>query len=190
MIRRAAFYFAIVSLLLVFAVVLLSCSEKENQNDQQERSSMILEPLDNAANYYDAHPAFQKAFEFLQQADLADKPLGRYELEGDKLFCTISKDNGRKQEDAKLEAHKKYIDIQYVIGGDETYGWKLFKECTDVDQAYEDSKDIMFFNDEPATWTKVPPGSFVIFFAGEDAHAPVIGEGEIHKVVIKILKEY
>ena len=174
--------------LAVFMTTFISCSKSDKTEGRKKRDTMIIDTLDHAQQYYAMHPRFQKAFEFLQQADLAEKPLGRYELEGDSLFCTISKDKGRTREEAKLEAHKKYIDIQYVIAGDETYGWKLFDDCSDVNQPYDESKDIMFFNDEPTSWTKVPPGSFVIFMAGTDAHAPVVGDGEIHKVVIKVLK--
>jgi len=182
-IKSGAFF-----LVAVLMAAFMSCSKSEQSEAQKKRDSMIIDTLDHAELYYSMHPRFQKAFEFLQQPDLAEKALGRYELEGDSLFCTISKDSGRTREEAKLEAHKKYIDIQYVIAGDETYGWKLFDECSDINQPYDESKDIMFFNDEPTTWTKVPPGSFVIFMAETDAHAPVVGDGEIHKVVIKVLK--
>ena len=190
MIRRAGLYFLMSCLFLVIASLFISCTSSEKEIVQEKRTVMILETLDQAEKYFDSHPAFKKAFEFLQQPDLAEKEIGRYELDGDKLFCMIAKDMGHKMEDSKLEAHKKYIDIQYVISGDETYGWKLYKECSDVNVAYDESKDFMLFNDAPTTWTKVPPGSFTIFFAENDAHAPVVGDGEIHKVVIKILKDY
>ena len=148
---------------------------------------MILDTLSESDAYASLHPLFPKAFEFLQQEGLSELEPGRYELVGDSLFCMISKGAGKVRTEAKLEAHKKYIDIQYVIAGSEEMGWKATIECHDISEPYSAEKDIMFFNDEVKTWTAVPPGSFVIFFP-TDAHAPMVGEGEIHKVVCKILK--
>ncbi len=187
--RRTIHCFAAAGWLVVIASLLASCAGKGARARQPERTGMILEPLERAGNYYGAHPAFKKAFEFLQQEDLAEKPSGRYELDGDRVFCMISRDIGKKKKDARLEAHRKYIDIQYVIAGEEQYGWKPFDRCSGIEQAYDAGRDIMFFNDAPTTWTPVPPGSFAIFFPEEDAHAPMVGTGMIHKVVIKVLKD-
>lgn len=147
---------------------------------------MIIDTLERADSYSLIHPAFKEAFAFLKQPGLADLPLGRYEIQGDRLFCTISKETGRRRTEAKLEAHRKYIDIQYVIDGTEEMGWRQTSTCGRVRTNYDAGKDIGFFEDEPETWTKVLPGSFVIFLP-EDAHAPLVGEGGIHKVVIKVL---
>jgi YhcH/YjgK/YiaL family protein len=149
---------------------------------------MIIDRLENADRYCDMHPGFAKAFAFLRRSDLAELPAERHEIDGDKLFCMISKGPGRPRSEAKLEAHRKYIDIQYVIAGDEEMGWKLTADCHIVDVPYDDVKDIMFFKDEPDSWNEVPPGSFVIFFP-RDAHAPLVGDGQIHKAVLKIAVE-
>ena len=176
------------TLLAVLIAALLSCSNSEKTDNQTARDSMIIDTLDNAEKYFDMHPNFQKAFEFLRQENLAEMAPGRYELLGDSLFCMIAKDTARTRDAAVLEAHKKYIDIQYVIAGEETFGWKPFGECSEIDKPYDDGKDIMFFKDEPKTWTTASAGSFVIFFPAEDAHAPLVGKGVIHKVVCKVLK--
>lgn len=146
---------------------------------------MILDRLENAENYYNRHPDFEKAFAFLRQNGLAELPADRYEIDGDRIFCIISKGPGRSRAEAKLEAHRKYIDIQYVIDGMDEMGWKPTSACTLVDTAYNADKDIEFFKDEPDRWTKVPAGSFVIFFP-QDAHAPLVSNEEIHKAVLKI----
>lgn len=149
---------------------------------------MIIDQLENADRYGDMHPGFAKAFAFLRRSDLAELPAERHEIDGDKLFCMISKGPGRPRSEAKLEAHRKYIDIQYVIAGDEEMGWKLTADCHVMDAPYDGVKDIMFFKDEPDSWNEVPPGSFVIFFP-RDAHAPLVGDGQIHKAVLKIAVE-
>jgi len=153
-----------------------------------KRDHIIIDKLQNAERYYDMHPAFEKAFAFLRRNDLASLPADRYEFDGDRLFCMISKGPGKSRAEAKLEAHRKYIDIQYVIAGTEEMGWRPTADCKLTDTSYDADKDIGFFKDQPDSWTHVPPGSFVIFFP-QDAHAPLVGSGEIHKAVLKIAVE-
>ena len=153
-----------------------------------KRDHIIIDRLARAERYYDMHPAFEKAFTFLRRDDLAELVAKRYEIDGERLFCMISKGPGRTRNEAKLEAHRKYIDIQYVIAGTDEMGWKPTADCKSIDTAYDADKDIMFFNDPPDSWTQVPAGSFVIFFP-QDAHAPLVSDGKIHKAVLKIAVE-
>ena len=153
-----------------------------------KRDHIIIGSLEHAEDYYHLHRAFEAAFAFLRQDALAELPTGRHEIDGDRLFCMISKGPGRSRAEAKLEAHRKYIDIQYVIAGTDEIGSKPTADCTLVDTDYDTEKDIEFFKDEPESWTKVPAGSFIIFFP-EDAHAPLVSHGEIHKAVLKIAAE-
>ncbi|MEJ2705542.1 MAG: YhcH/YjgK/YiaL family protein [Sedimentisphaerales bacterium] len=166
-------------------LILTGCSTNKEAEGQMTRDHMILDKLDNAKNYYDMHPGFEKAFAFVRQSGLADLAPGRYEIDGDRLFCMISKGPGRTRAEAKLEAHRKYIDIQYVIGGTDEMGWKPTAHCKLVNTPYDAEKDIGFFNDEPTTWTPVPAGWFTIFFPC-DAHAPLVSNAEIHKAVLKV----
>ena len=119
---------------------------------------------------------------------MADLPAGRHEIDGDRLFCMISKGPGRSRIEAKLEAHQKYIDIQYVIAGTDEMGYKPTARCKLIDTSYDADKDIEFYKDKPDSWTPVPAGSFAIFFP-KDAHAPLVSSGEIHKAVLKIAVE-
>ena len=167
---------------------MIGCAHVEKGAATMDRDHMILDRLENAGRYEHLHPAFARAFAFLRRPDLADLPPGRYEIDGARLYCSISKVPGRTRAEAPLEAHRKYIDIQYVIAGTETMGWKPTRDCRAVSAAYDPAQDIGFFADEPASWTEVPPGSFVIFFP-QDAHAPLVGSGEIHKAVLKIAVE-
>ncbi len=153
-----------------------------------KRDQIITDSLERAEDYYDMHPAFETAFAFLRQDTLAELPSGRHEIDGDRLFCVISKGPGRSRAEAKLEAHRNYIDIQYVIAGTDEMGSAPTAECKQLDTQYDPNKDIEFFKDESQSWTKVPAGSFIIFFP-ERAHAPLVSDGEIHKAVLKIAVE-
>ena len=154
-----------------------------------KKPAMIVDKLENSGKYVDLHPGFAKAFQFIKQDSLADLPDGKYEIDGDKIFCMLSTGPGRSKEGQVMEAHKKYIDIQYVISGTDEMGWKHTPDCKTIDTEYNAEKDYMLFKDEPTQWEKVTPGMFTIFFPN-DAHLPQIGPGEIHKAVIKVAVEY
>ncbi|MFH0953756.1 MAG: YhcH/YjgK/YiaL family protein, partial [Verrucomicrobiota bacterium] len=128
---------------------------------------------------------FARAFSFLRQAGVADLPPGRHEVDSDRVYAVVGKDTGRGRQGARLEAHRKYIDIQFVVAGHEVIGWEDLRNCRSRRRGYDREKDIEFFTGEPARWVTVPPGSLAIFFP-EDAHAPLAGEGPVHKVVVKV----
>ena len=172
----------------LLTVSCLFCSKNKETENQMTRDHIITDRLEHADKYYAMHPAFAKAFTFLQQKSLAELPLGRHEIDGDRMFCLINKAHGEKAEGIKLEAHRKYIDIQYVIAGVDEMGWKPTSACTLPDTAYNAEKDFELFQDQPQTWTKVPAGSFTIFFP-QDAHTAMFGDGIIHKAVLKIAVE-
>jgi len=153
-----------------------------------EGAGMIVDRLQRAEHYFKKHPSFQKAFEFLRRKDLSELAPGRHEVGGDRIYAIISKGPGRTRAQAMLEAHRKYIDIQYVISGIDEMGWKSLAECGQASQEYDRDKDVTFYPDAPAEWVKVRAGSFAVFFP-QDAHAPSVGHGEIHKAVVKVAVE-
>jgi uncharacterized protein, YhcH/YjgK/YiaL family len=147
---------------------------------------MILDSLKNASAYYSLNPRFQKAFEYIMANDLTKAEPGKIVLDGDNLYISIAEIEGKKSEVAKLEAHKKYIDIQVVLCGQEKIGWTALENCTDETGPYNAEKDIVFYSNQPTTYITYNPGDFTIFFA-EDGHAPAIGEGPIKKAIVKVL---
>lgn len=146
---------------------------------------MILDTLANALRYHGLHPRFPEAFRFLRETDLATLAPGRHDIADDALFAIVTHGNGRSREEAPLECHRRYIDIQFVIAGKEEMGWKPVRDCLQPRSEYSEPKDILFFDDLPESWINTPPGNFCIFFP-EDAHAPLVGSGSIHKVVVKV----
>lgn len=145
---------------------------------------MILDTLGNAAKYTGLKMGISEAFGFLDQPGLADLPDGKYEILGDRVYALVARENGRKVSDTQLEGHRKHIDIQYVISGDESMGWAP-REGLASSVDYDAEKDLEFFEGEPVSFMRVPPGSFAVFLP-TDAHLPLIGNGSIHKVVVKV----
>ncbi len=145
---------------------------------------MLLDTLENAAKYAGLNNGLTEGFGFLDQPGLAKLSDGKYEIAGDRVFAIVDRTQGRKVEDAELEGHRKYIDIQYVISGEESMGWAPREGLVNsVD--YDAEKDLEFFAGEPESIVRVPAGSFAVFLPS-DAHLPLIGEGPIHKVIIKV----
>jgi YhcH/YjgK/YiaL family protein len=147
---------------------------------------MILDVLENAHRYLALNEGFAKAFEFLLRSDLKELPVGKYEIDGDRVYALVAKEQGRRKEDALLETHRKYIDIQLVLAGTDTMGWKPGSSCNQPTREYDQKSDIQFFADTPDAWLATESGAFAIFFP-EDAHMPLISSGQIHKVVVKVL---
>jgi YhcH/YjgK/YiaL family protein len=146
---------------------------------------MILDHLDNWRHYVALHPKFEDAFAFLGRKDLADLSAGRHEIEGERLYALVIKEDGRGRDRARLETHKRYIDIQFAVAGADDIGWKPAAKSASIGQEYNPEKDIAFFGDKPEAWVTTLQGTFAIFFP-EDAHAPLGGTGPIHKVVVKV----
>ena len=146
---------------------------------------MILAKLTEADRYAVLHPLFARAFAFLRSTDLGALEPGMHTIEGEQLFAIVEARAGRTRAEAKLECHRRYIDIQLVLEGVDEMGWKPLAECVDPATDYDASRDIRFFDDAPASWIATPPGSFCLFFP-DDAHAPLVSSGRIRKVVLKI----
>ena len=145
---------------------------------------MILDTMQNARSYYAAHRMFEKAFEFLGRKDLAQLPAGRVEIAGDALFAIVAQKEGAGKA-AKLESHRKYLDIQVPIRGLDLVGWSPLAACTENAEPFDAAKDIGFFSGRPEIWLPTPPGTFLILYP-QDVHAPFGGEGMLHKVVVKV----
>jgi YhcH/YjgK/YiaL family protein len=146
---------------------------------------MIVDRIENTARYLAINQGFAPALAFLRRPDLQELPVGEYAIDGDRVYAMVSKAPGRKKELALLEIHERYIDVQLVLSGVDTMGWKSRSYCEKPAEAYDPQADIQFFEDQPDAWIPIHAGEFAIFFP-EDAHMPLISSGEIHKVVVKI----
>ena len=147
---------------------------------------MIVDTLQNASKYFSVHPLFAKAFEYINKTDWANTEVGKYDIDNG-LKSILSNGPGKTKEVsiAKFECHNKNIDIQFCIKGNELIGWKPREKCITENGGYNEEKDVQFYSDAPDMYFQLTDGQFAIFFP-EDVHAPMIGEGEIRKLVIKV----
>ena len=110
---------------------------------------------------------------------------GRHDIQGDELFAIVDQGTGKSREKAMLEYHRKYIDIQFVISGEDCIGWLPTKICNRPSGEFVPDKDLGFFFDRPKTWVQLSPNEFAIFYP-EDAHAPLASTTGYKKVVLKV----
>src|SRR3569833_4634113 len=85
---------------------------------------MILDTLAHAERYRALHPLFERAFDFLRDTDLMALAPGKHDVQGEQIFAIVEACEGRMRAEAKLECHRRYIDIQLVLAGVDEMGWK------------------------------------------------------------------
>jgi YhcH/YjgK/YiaL family protein len=147
---------------------------------------MILDSLKNKAQYAALHPRFQAVFDFIDNNDVASLPCGRHDIDGDNIFVMVQELDLREVSAARLELHRKYIDIQLLLSGpNEIFGWSEKKDCLTVETEFDEQKDIQLFTDIPQCFYSVGEGQFSILFP-EDGHAPMLGEGHVKKCIFKV----
>jgi YhcH/YjgK/YiaL family protein len=139
-------------------------------------------------SYFQHKERWDKAFTFLKESDLTNMELKRYDIDGDNLYAPVSEYITKNEEDARYEAHKKYIDIQYVITGKELIGIAPANLQKDILEPYNETKDIIFITVGQIINFKASPDRFFIFFP-DDLHRPGIKDGEnspVRKAVVKV----
>jgi len=147
---------------------------------------MVIDDLKNSALYLGMHPRMKDAFRYLQKTDFSRIDPGRHEIGGADLFALIQQYDPKPREKARWEAHRKYIDVQYVLSGSEFFGYAPLERLNSV--AYDESKDFHELKGE-GDFLYVPAGTFLILFP-RDAHMPGIagpGSQPVKKIVVKIL---
>ena len=150
---------------------------------------MIKDLINNAHRYDDLHPNFRSVLEILQSLNLNALQPGHIELDGKYVYININETNSKTKEEALLESHRQYIDIQMPLTGTETFGIKQTAECTKPIDEFDTECDIIFYEDTPNEYITLNKGEFVIFFP-EDAHAPCINTTDNHlKLIVKISVE-
>ena len=151
-----------------------------------EGTYMIIDRLSNASLYNGVHPRLKKGFDFLLENDLQALPVGKYEIENDKVFVMIQEYDTKLIEECRLESHYSYTDIQYVIKGEERMVYTNKEETEVIEENKEN--DVMFLKGE-GDHLIVKEGCFAIFMP-QDAHMPGVCVNQpqaVKKAVVKVL---
>ena len=146
---------------------------------------MIISNLNDSERIESLHPLFKAAFAYIKSHDLLNMPLGRIELDGDRLFINNAESTLVEKDKQIIEVHRQYIDIHVPLNGMETIGWKTLADLSVVDKAYNAEGDFGTYTEPASTYVTLKPGQFLIAWP-EDGHAPIIGEGTLRKAIIKV----
>lgn len=144
---------------------------------------MILSTLDQLQQYAALNPLFPEVLRFLAANPLDTLSPGRHDILGDDLYVNIQETAVRTRQEAKLESHRRMIDIQIPITGGEEMGYTSLCDLPEV--PYNADSDISFYTETPQTYFSVKPGQFVVFFP-DDGHAPAICPASIRKAIFKV----
>lgn len=151
---------------------------------------MIVDKIENYAKYANLPAALYRAIEYVGSTDFSHVESGQYELDGKRMVSIVNRYQTKTMDKAVWESHRKYIDVQFVAGGHERFGWVDRAIAPPVTTDYNEAKDVMFY--EPGVETyDAPAGTFMIFYP-DDVHAPGLATGvppkpaEVVKVVVKV----
>ncbi len=148
---------------------------------------MIFDRLSNSKQYEKLNEKFKNGFDFLKNNNLKEMKDGRYDI-AEGVFANVQSLKTKNKTAKKWEAHKDYIDIQYVIKGEECMGYGILEDFKKVVVPYDKEKDIEFLDGEKFNYINVNENDFVIFYPN-DVHAPMLSvkeDVEIKKVIVKI----
>jgi biofilm protein TabA len=152
---------------------------------------MICENININRNYSGINKNFVKAFEYLRGQNLKELAIGKYEIEGEKIFAMVQEYTTEREDQKNWESHEKYIDIQLIIDGQEVMGFAPVS-CLNVKEDLRMEKDLIFYNETSnGSNIKFMSGDYAIFFP-EDGHKPGCALNEcsrVKKVVVKVACE-
>jgi len=152
----------------------------------QDGIAVVYGRVKKVMNMLHKNEYFQKAWEYLRNNDLSKMEPGKRIFEEGKLWLMINDTKLKKPEDAKMEAHNTYIDIQIPLSCPESFGLRKRVNCNSPMGDFNTEKDIIFYYDAPEQVVTLQPGQPIVF-RPEDGHAPQIGEGPIVKAIFKVL---
>ncbi|WP_017257743.1 YhcH/YjgK/YiaL family protein [Pedobacter arcticus] len=184
-----------ISAILLATTLLAACSTNKAQHWlKKQPSAMTLKPVvykdvdltEFQKQYYANKSTWDKAFQFMATHNLEELAPGKYPIDGENVFASITESVDKRFEDTKWEAHKKYIDLQYIIRGKEKMGEASF-ENEKVIRPYDAAHDIAIFDINGGKFYVADSSTFYLFFPGT-THRPsiMVNQEKVKKLVIKI----
>lgn len=158
------------------------------RNGMPEKPQSSIDAVKFYTQYHAHQEWWDKAFAFMKRKDLATLPAGKYPIDGDYVFATISDYQPKDTSEIKWEAHKNYADIQFLTKGKEKIGLASAASLTEI-VPYNPGNDAANYAG-PGKYYVARPGTFFLFFPGQ-AHRPNLktdpgDTAMVRKVVIKM----
>lgn len=146
---------------------------------------MIIDYLENLRSYSGISSNMDKAIEFILNTDLEKLQVGRNEVCGDDIFANVMEAQPRTKEEAPIEIHRKYIDIQIPLTGDEVMGYTPKAQLPEAEYNADSDAALYPVGMLAAEYFNVKRSMFTVFFP-QDGHAPAVTPVKLRKVIVKV----
>ena len=192
------------AIIICLVILIVSCSANNTKSQHKQSETMATSinwdivlnkfkakpdssiNMDSFRTHYELYPKRWKlVFDYLNNLETNPLVPGRTDLSND-VYVSISEYKTKKEEDVSFESHREYIDLQYVIKGNEYIG--LSHNATENVIPYDAEKDIAFYKANMEKLLLANSEQFFLFFP-EDLHQPCMATGQcsdVKKIVIKI----
>ncbi len=150
---------------------------------------MLTTNLTLAEKYDYLSEKFRRAFAFLRETDLEALPLGNVPVDGEEIYANVQSYTTMDAADCPFESHRAYFDIQYMVEGEEIFGYEPAANLAPSGE-YDAEKDLIFYHEPKESGTVLlKKGDFAIV-PPEDGHAPrrrsAAGPCKVKKIVVKV----
>lgn len=149
---------------------------------------MIVDKIENANAYADLSEQLTIALQILLDTNFDKKENGRYDIDGDNIYYLVQRYSTEPAENRRLEAHRKYIDIQFLAAGTEIMAYCPL-ENLEIETPYNSEKDIIFYKkSDKISRITLTPGLFAVLYP-QDVHMPkcqLDTPSDVLKVVVKV----
>lgn len=150
---------------------------------------MVVTDIKHMLHQVSMTTSLRKGIDFLLRPDIHLLTDGRVDIDGDRVFALVQRYETVMTDAPRFEYHRKYIDIQYIVSGEEVIGWAPAERVT-ITEAYDEEKDICFGTvlDGEMTLVYLKAGELAVLYP-EDGHAPKLAAGKpscVFKIVVKV----
>lgn len=150
---------------------------------------MVIDQIKHLENYALSQEDCRLITEFIDRAKAEKLPVGKYELDGERVFAMVQSYETREHSEGKMETHIQYIDLQYMMEGEETV-YLNFADELSVKEDQTPAKDMIFYHiPEQSIPAYLKEEMFLLLYPW-DAHMPCIhamsGQMPVKKIVFKI----
>ena len=150
---------------------------------------MVVTDIKHLGHQVSMSTALRKGIDFLQRPDIHLLTDGRVDIDGDRVFALVQRYETVMTDAPRFEYHRKYIDIQYLVSGEEVIGWAPAGRMV-ITEEYDEEKDICFGTAPESEVTPIylKAGELAVLYP-EDGHAPKLATGRsshVFKIVVKV----
>ena len=150
---------------------------------------MLTTNISLAEKYDYLSDKFKMAFRFLRETKLEELPVGNVPIDGEEVYANVQSYTTMPSEQCPFESHRAYFDIQYVVEGEECFGYEPLANLTPSTE-YDAERDLLFYEEPSESGAVIMKAGDFAIVPPEDGHAPrrmtAHGACRVKKIVVKV----